>query len=67
MNPIPHYPPIPYKTPPKELKDSAFSKPGVVGAKSWKPAKGVRFRPSMGKKPGRPRKRAADPRYVTFF
>lgn len=64
---LPKYPPIPYKTPPKELKESAFSKPGVVGAKSWKPAKGVRFRPSTGKKMGRPRKRPSDPRRVIFY
>lgn len=64
---IPNYPPIPYKNPPKELKDSAFSKPGAVGGKSWKPAHGVRFRPSTGKKVGRPRKRPADPRRVIFY
>lgn len=64
---LPHYPPIPYKNPPKEIKDSAFSKPGAVGAKSWKPAKGVRFRPGKVNPKGRARKTRPDPRYVRFY
>jgi len=53
-------------------RDSAFSKPGHVGkgaaSKGWKPAKGVRFRPTNERRgPGRPRVRKMDPRQVKYY
>lgn len=58
-------------------KESAFSTPGKMNAtrgprspKTWKPAHGVRFRPTSEKGPKSPvrkRKRARDERSVTFY
>lgn len=53
-------------------REDAFSKPGHMtrgpkSARTWKPAHGVRFRPTSEKAPGRRRKRARDERSVTFY
>jgi hypothetical protein len=58
-------------------RDDAFSKPGHMGKahatkgarshKTWSPAKGVRFRPTNERVPGRRRKLARDERSVTFY
>jgi hypothetical protein len=49
-------------------RDGAFSKPGSTKSTGkWAPAKGTRFRSTIEKAPGRPRKRPRDKRKVTFF
>ena len=76
MSDLPQYPqaPPPQTHVPERIQRSiertdAFSKPGTTkpSGKGWQPAKGVRFRQTIEKAPGRPRKRKPDPRKVRFY
>ena len=52
-------------------RESAFSKPGTTKSsaksKGWAPAKGLRFRATNEKRPGRRRIHPQDKRRVTFY
>lgn len=47
--------------------EGAFSKPGSTSAKGWKPAKGTRFRSTIEKARGRPRKHPRDKRRPQYY
>lgn len=76
MNDVPQYPtPEKPKIDPVQRsieRESAFSKPGSTkstakGKTGWAPAKGVRFRATNMKKPGRRRVHPMDKRRVTYY
>lgn len=67
---LPNYPATPAPKVPNTSRDDAFSKPGSFKSgtgKGWAPAKGTRFRSTIAKPVGRPRKKKRDPRDVTFY
>jgi len=76
MTDLPTYPkaPLPAPVPPTRGEQSAayegaFSKPGTSTPSKggWKPAKGTRFRSTVEKARGRPRKHARDRRKPIYY
>lgn len=65
---LPNYPQTPKPKVPDVSRSDAFSKPGSFkSGKGWAPAKGTRFRSTLEKVKGRPRKKKRDPRDVQFY